>query len=109
MLVGIVEESRDLIFLSRVERPRDDRSAGGLDLPDQRLELGAVAPPGANGQSLGGEFLPARGADILPVAELRDRCVAFLHSRLSSSPHPEERRLRRVSKDEERKLFSWFE
>ena len=44
VLVGVIEEGRDLVFLPRIERARDDRSARGLDLLDQRLELGAVAP-----------------------------------------------------------------
>jgi hypothetical protein len=49
--VGIIEKGCDLFLLPRVERARDNRSAGGLDLPDQRLELGAVAtvnPSAAN-------------------------------------------------------------
>ncbi len=79
MLVGVVEKGRDLVFLPRVERARDNRSAGGLDIPDQRLELGAVAPACEHGKSFGGEFLGDLGADIIAGADHRDRCVALLH------------------------------
>jgi len=45
MLVGVIEEGRDLLLLPRVERARDNRPAGRLDLLDQGFELGAVARP----------------------------------------------------------------
>jgi hypothetical protein len=79
VLVGIIEKGCYLFFLPRVERARDNRSAGGLDLPDQRLELGAVAPAREDGESLGGEFLRNLGADIVAGADHRGRSVAFLH------------------------------
>src|ERR1700681_450696 len=90
MLVGVIEERRHLVRLARVERARDDRSARGLDIPNQRLELGAVATPGEYGESLGGEFLGDFSADIIAGADHRDGCVAFFHSgfstRLTSLP-----------------------
>src|SRR6266851_2011441 len=86
MLVGVIEERRHLVRLARVERARDDRSARGLDIPNQRLELGAVATPGEYGESLGGEFLGDFGADIIAGADHRDGCVAFFHSGFSTRP-----------------------
>ena len=79
MLVGVVEEGGDLVLLPRIERARHDRSAGGLDLLHQRLELGAVAPAGEHGKAFGGEFLGDLAADVIAGADHRDGCVAFLH------------------------------
>ncbi len=86
MLVGVIEERRHLVRLTRVERSRDNRSARGLDIPNQRLEPGAVAPPGEHGEPLGGEFLGDFGADIISGADHRDGCVAFFHSGFSTKP-----------------------
>src|SRR5580693_3391129 len=83
MLVGVVEEGRDFVLLPRVERARHDRSAGGLDLLDQRLKLGAVAPAGKDGESFGGEFLGDLGADIVAGANHRGGCISLLHLTLS--------------------------
>src|SRR6202011_1463326 len=46
VLVGVVEEGDDFLLLARVERTGMDLAAGGLDLPDQWLELGAVTAAG---------------------------------------------------------------
>ena len=72
----------------------DDRSARGLDLLDQRFELGAVAPAGEHGEAFGGEFLGDLAADIIAGADHGDGCVAFLHCdlRLSSSLRGAKRR-----------------
>src|SRR5258705_12154890 len=90
LLVGVIKECRGLVLLSRVERARDDRSPGCLDLPDQRLQLGAVAPSREYGEALGGEFLGDLGADIVAGADYRGRCVAFLHFICSAPRHCEE-------------------
>src|SRR6202048_4883483 len=57
MLVGVIEKRRHLVRLARVERARDNRSARGLDIPNQRLAPGAVAPPGGHGGTLCCGFL----------------------------------------------------
>src|SRR6185437_16401145 len=62
-------------------------------------ELLAIATAREHRKTFGGEFLGDLGADVVAGADHRDGCVALLHWR-SPGPHPEERRLRRVSKDE---------
>src|SRR5258708_37794095 len=90
VLVGVVEEGCDLVLFPRVQRARDDRSARALDFPDQRLELGAVAPPCEHGEPFGCEFLRDLGADIVTSADHRGRCVTFLHFICSLPRHCEE-------------------
>src|SRR5205085_9780320 len=48
LLVGVVEEGRDLLLLPRIERTGVDFTAGRLDLFYQRLQLGTVASSGEN-------------------------------------------------------------
>jgi hypothetical protein len=50
-----------------------------LDLLDQRLQLGAVAPPGKYRKTFGREFFRDLAADIIAGADHGDGCVAFLH------------------------------
>src|SRR6266446_72440 len=79
VLVGVIEEGRDLVLLPRIQRAREDRSSGALDFLHQRLELGAVAPPGEYGESFRGKFLRDLAADVVAGAYHRGRCVAFFH------------------------------
>src|SRR5260221_316204 len=79
VLVGIVEESRDLVLLPCVQRARDDRSAGRLDLLDQWLQLGAVAPAGEYGETFGREFLGDLATDVIAGADDSHGGIAFLH------------------------------
>src|SRR5882672_11186170 len=80
MLVGVIQERRDLVLLASVERARDYRAVSGLDFPDQRLELGAVASSGEYDESFGGEFLRDLGTDIIAGADHRDGCISVFHS-----------------------------
>ena len=79
VLVGVIEEGRDLVLLARVQRTREDRSSGALDFLHQRLELGAIAPPREHGEPFSCEFLRDLGADVVAGADHRGRCVAFFH------------------------------
>ena len=83
VLVGIVEEGDDLLFLARVERTGVDLAARGLDLLDQRRELVAVAAAGEDGEAFGGELLGDLAADKIAGADHRD-CSASGHQ--GSSP-----------------------
>ena len=71
MLVGVVEEGDDLLFLARIERTGVDLAAGRLDLLDQRLELGAVAAAGKDRKAFGGKFLGDLAADKVAGADRR--------------------------------------
>jgi hypothetical protein len=60
MLVGVVEEGDDLLLLARIERPRVDLAAGGLDIRNQGRQLVAVAAAGENRKAFGRELLRSR-------------------------------------------------
>src|SRR5258705_219900 len=92
VLVGVIEEGRDLLLLPRVQRAREDRSSGALDFLDQRLELGAIAPPREHGEPFGCEFLRDLGADVVAGTDHRGGCVAFFHFICSMPRHCEEQR-----------------
>src|SRR6266403_288223 len=79
VLVGVIEEGRDLLLLPRIQRAREDRPSGALDFLDQRLELGAIAPTCEHGEPFGCEFLRDLGADVVAGADHRGGCVAFFH------------------------------
>src|SRR5450432_650471 len=69
MLVGVSEEGDDFLLLARIERARVDFSPRGLDLLDQRFELGAVAAPGEHREPFRSKFLGDFGADVIPGAD----------------------------------------
>src|SRR5262249_41517927 len=78
MLVRIVEERDDLLFLARIERTGMDLAAGGLDLLDQGQELFAITAASEDGETFRGEFLGTLAADEIAGADHRDRFVSLL-------------------------------
>src|SRR4051794_20133264 len=100
VLVRLLKEGVDLVFLAGIQRASHNRAAGILDLFNQRRHLVAIAPPGEHGEAFRREFLGNLGADIVPGADHRGGCVALLQG---DSPDAAliltEQRIRRVSKD----------
>src|SRR4029077_17012698 len=78
VLVGIGEEGGDLLLLARLERAGVNLAAEGLDLLDQRLQLGAVAASGENRKTFGSKFLGDLAADEVAGPDDRYGRVSLL-------------------------------
>src|SRR5208282_5463755 len=83
MLVSVLQESGEVIFLPRVERSSKYSAAICLDLGDQWRELVAVAASGENGKTFGREFFGDCGADVISSPDHRRRGISVLQRNLS--------------------------
>jgi hypothetical protein len=77
VLVGVLQERGQVIFLARVERARGDSAAVCLDLGDQRRELVALPAAGENGEAFGCEFFGDCAADVVAGSDHRRRGISM--------------------------------
>src|ERR1700730_1854217 len=86
VLIGVAQESRDLIFLARIERPREDVPTARLYLRDQRCQLLPVAASREDGKAFGGKSLRDRGTDVISGSDDRSGSIPRFHRRFSLCP-----------------------
>jgi len=85
VLVRIVEEGDDFVFLASVERACVNLSAGSLDIPDERSQFFAVTTAGEDREAFCGEFFGDLAADEVSGADDGHGCVSLLQDVLPVS------------------------
>src|SRR5262249_44121095 len=78
MLVRIVEERDDLLFLARIERTAMALAAAGVQPLDQGQQLFAITGASEDGETFRGEFLGNLATNEIAGADYRDRFVSLL-------------------------------